>query len=106
MFACFCVCARWYRGMFVALQPEGCRFESTSSRPRRDLEQVLRAQLLCNIIASAPSRRVALLNFVRRAISKISCIVLYCISKYYVFLYKYVLDVVTRLPTGYLYLYK
>src|SRR5688572_23535639 len=54
--------ARWCRGMFGALQPEGCRFESTSSRPRRDLEQVLRAQLLCNIIASVPPRRVALLS--------------------------------------------
>src|SRR5688572_26744163 len=56
--------ARWCRGMFGALQPEGCRFESTSrgifgalqpegygfestSKPtRRDPGQVLHSQLL------------------------------------------------------------
>src|SRR5688572_9088639 len=37
--------ARWCRGMFGALQLEGCGFESTS-KPRRDPGQVLHSQLL------------------------------------------------------------
>ena len=38
--------ARWFRGMFGALQLEGCGFESTSKSPRRDPGQVLHSQLL------------------------------------------------------------
>src|SRR5678815_4150389 len=38
--------ARWYRGMFGALQLEGCGFESTSKPLRRDPGQVLHSQLL------------------------------------------------------------
>src|SRR6218665_2706369 len=60
----------------------------------RDLEQVLRTQLLCNTTASVPpGRRVsALLNLSeRRAISKLSCIVLYCIVLYCIVLYCIVL---------------
>src|SRR6188768_3469502 len=38
--------ARWCRGMFGALQLEGCGFESTSKSPRRDPGQVLHSQLL------------------------------------------------------------
>src|SRR5678816_2832346 len=38
--------ARWCRGMFGALQLEGCGFESTSKPPRRDPGQVLHSQLL------------------------------------------------------------
>ena len=38
--------ARWCRGMFGALQLEGCGFESTSKPPRRDPGQVLDSQLL------------------------------------------------------------
>ena len=59
-----CCGARWCRGMFGALQPEGCGFESTSrgyvwclaagglrvriylKPPRRDPGQVLHSQLL------------------------------------------------------------
>ena len=38
--------ARWFGGMFGALQLEGCGFESTSKSPRRDPGQVLHSQLL------------------------------------------------------------
>src|SRR5688572_26860736 len=38
--------AWWCRGMFGALQLEGCGFESTSKPPRRDPGQVLHSQLL------------------------------------------------------------
>src|SRR5688572_22391238 len=38
--------ARWCRGMFGALQLEGCGIESTSKLPRRDPGQVLHSQLL------------------------------------------------------------
>src|SRR5688572_11686832 len=38
--------AWWCRGMFGALQLEGCGFESTSKSPRRDTGQVLHSQLL------------------------------------------------------------
>src|SRR6476660_7555622 len=37
--------ARWFGGMFGALQLEGCWFESTSKPPRRDPGQVLHSQL-------------------------------------------------------------
>src|SRR5688572_3502756 len=38
--------AWWFRGMFGALQLEGCGFEYTSKPPRRDPGQVLHSQLL------------------------------------------------------------
>src|SRR5688572_30736907 len=38
--------ARWFGGMFGALQLEGCGFESTSKPLRRDPGQVLHSQLL------------------------------------------------------------
>src|SRR5688572_24851311 len=38
--------AWWCRGMFGALQLDGCGFESTSKPPRRDPGQVLHSQLL------------------------------------------------------------
>src|SRR5688572_1979274 len=38
--------ARWCRGMFGALQLDGCGFESTSKPPRMDPGQVLHSQLL------------------------------------------------------------
>src|SRR6218665_2097254 len=88
---CFCLCntgANWCGTVVDWLERSACDAESTGSsiaRPRqllcRDVEQVLYTQLLCNTTASAPSRRVsALLSLsVRRAISKLSCIVFYCI---------------------------
>ena len=50
----------------------------------RDLQEVLRTQLLCNTTASVPPEACKCTSelIVRRAISTLSCIVLYCILLY------------------------